>query len=444
MFTMKKATFILSLILAFTLFFACSTSNDSNGNSTTTVVPISPTNLAGTVISTTQINLSWTDNSTNETGFKIERKTGTGTYAVVGTVNADVLTYNDLGLTPNTAYTYRVYSYNAAGNSPTYSNEVTLTTNNIIFLPTLTTTTPISITTTTASSGGNITSDGGATITSRGVVWSASPNPTIALATKTTDGTGIGSFTSSIEGLNANTTYYVKAYATNSVGTAYGNELSFTTNNTSTTSVTDIDGNTYQLVTICNQIWTKSNLNVARYRNGDVIPQVTDLAQWANLNTGAWCYYNNDTSNGAVYGKLYNWYAVNDSRGLATEGYHIPSDSEWTILQNCLGGNDYIGDKLKETGSTHWQIILPPGGSCLDNSATNSSGYTSLPAGIVGNTSSTPVFMGLNTGTTYWFSDTSSIYSTNGLGRGVHTCTSQVNGYDSPKTQGYSVRLLKN
>jgi hypothetical protein len=91
MFTMKKATFILSLILAFTLFFVCSTSNDSNGNSTTTVVPITPTNLAGTVISTTQINLSWTDNSTNETGFKIERITGTGTYAVVGTVNADVL-----------------------------------------------------------------------------------------------------------------------------------------------------------------------------------------------------------------------------------------------------------------------------------------------------------------------------------------------------------------
>jgi uncharacterized protein (TIGR02145 family) len=392
MFTMKKATFILSLILVFTLFFACSTSNDSNGNSTTTVVPISPTSLTGTVISTSQINLSWTDNSTNETGFKIERKTGTGAYAVVGSVNADVLTYNDLGLIPNTTYTYRVYAYNAAGNSPTYSNEVTLSTNNVIVLPILTTILPNTITSSTTWSGGNITSDGGATITARGVVWSTSTNPTIALATKTTDGIGIGNFTSSIVGLTANTTYYVKAYATNSVGTAYGTELSFTTTSSSNTSVTDIDGNAYQSITNCSQTWTKQNLNVSKYTDGTAIPQVTDPTQWANLTTGAWCYFNNDPTNGAIYGKLYNWYAIMgiyDSasfvnpalrKNIAPTGWHIPSIDEWKTMFICLDPNynggstsNVAGGKMKEFGTNHW--------NSPNTGATNESGFSGLPGG---------------------------------------------------------------
>ncbi len=121
---MKKLyIFVLTVIVG-----SCSTSTDDNGNSNTTVVPFPPTGLTGTVASTSQINLSWTDNSTNETGFKIERKTVTGNYAVVGTVNQDILSFSDTGLTPSTAYTYRVYAYNAVGNSLTYSNEVSLTT----------------------------------------------------------------------------------------------------------------------------------------------------------------------------------------------------------------------------------------------------------------------------------------------------------------------------
>ena len=438
---MKK---IVTLLLGIAIIYGCSTSNDSNGNSTTTVVPLTPTNLAGTVISTSQINLSWTDNSTNETGFKIERKTSSGAYAVVGTVNADVQTYNDLGLTPNTTYTYKMYSYNSAGNSPTYSNEVTLTTNNIIFLPTLTTATPILITTTTASSGGNVTSDGGATNTARGVVWSTNPNPTIALSTKTTDGTGIGNFTSIIFGLNANTTYYLKAYATNSLGTAYGNEMSFTTSNTSSTSVTDIDGNTYQLVTICNQIWIKSNLNVTHYRNGDVIPQVTDATQWTNLTTGAWCYLNNDPSNGAVYGKLYNWYAVHDTRGLAPQGYHIPTDNEYNSLIACLDPsyipvasliNDFstiAGGKMKETGITHW--VNPNTG------ANNNSGFTALPGGIRSNPLNGD-FSSLGYDC-YWWSS-SEYNSTDALNRHVYFYDSNAYRAEDLKSFGFSVRCLK-
>ena len=97
------------------------------------------------------------------------------------------------------------------------------------------------------------------------------------------------------------------------------------------------------------QTWTTKNLDVATYRNGDPIPQVQDATAWAILTTGAWCYYQNNTENGTNYGKLYNWYAVNDSRGLAPNGFHIPTDAEWTTLSTLLGGEAVAGGKMKTT-----------------------------------------------------------------------------------------------
>ncbi len=179
-------------------------------------------------------------------------------------------------------------------------------------------------------------------------------------------------FSSTISGLVPNTTYYVRAYAFSYSGTAsYGEQFSFTTT-ASRASTTDIGGNTYQLVTICNQTWIQTNLNVTKYRNGDIIPQVTDATQWIGLTTGAWCYLNNDPAN-AVLGKLYNWYAVNDPRGLAPLGYHIPTDAEWTTLTTCLGGYSIAGSAMKETGNNYWYGDYPTG--------TNSSGFTALPGG---------------------------------------------------------------
>jgi len=128
-------------------------------------------------------------------------------------------------------------------------------------------------------------------------------------------------------------------------------------------------------VTICNQTWMKKNLDVSTYRNGDPIPQVTDPSAWLNLTTGAWCYYNNDPANGSVYGKLYNWYAVNDPRGLAPAGWHVPSDAEWITLTNCLGGAATAGGKLKEKGTRRW--LFPNTG------ATNESVFTALPGGTL-------------------------------------------------------------
>jgi uncharacterized protein (TIGR02145 family) len=125
-------------------------------------------------------------------------------------------------------------------------------------------------------------------------------------------------------------------------------------------------------VSIGTQIWKRRNLDVATYRNGDPIPQVTDITQWGTLTTGAWCYYNNDPANGDIYGKLYNWYAVNDPRGLAPQGWHVPTYEECLTLRDLFGGEFIAGKELKSTNL--WQPFP-------NITATNSSGFTGLPTG---------------------------------------------------------------
>ncbi|MEI6089225.1 MAG: FISUMP domain-containing protein [bacterium] len=131
-------------------------------------------------------------------------------------------------------------------------------------------------------------------------------------------------------------------------------------------------------VKIGNQIWMNKNLNVDHYRTGDSIPEVRDPAEWVKLNTGAWCYYNNDPLTGAIYGKLYNWYAVNDSRGLAPEGWHTPEKKDWIILGDYLVNEDIAGGKLKSIGTIEEGTGL---WHHPNNSATNESGFTAIPGG---------------------------------------------------------------
>ena len=227
------------------------------------------------------------------------------------------------------------------------------------------------ITETTAMSGGNVTYDGGLAVTARGVCWSSSHNPTLSNSF-TIDSSGVGSFTSIITGLTSGTTYYVRAYATNSLGTVYGNEVSFTTPQHVFT-VHDIDGNGYDTVTIGTQTWLKQNLNVTHYRNGDAIPNVTDGGAWGGLTTGAYCNYNNDANIAAIYGRLYNWYTVADSRNMCPTDWHVPGDAEWSALTDYIGGLSIAGSKLKEAGTTHW--------NSPNTDATNVIGFTGLPAG---------------------------------------------------------------
>ena len=126
-------------------------------------------------------------------------------------------------------------------------------------------------------------------------------------------------------------------------------------------------------ITIGSQVWTSGNLRVDHYRNGDPIPQVTASATWTALTTGAWCYLDNDPANEYIYGKLYNWYAVNDSRGLAPLGYHVPTNSEWTTLSASISSAGGSG-AMKETGTTHW--------NSPNVGATNSSRFTGFGGGF--------------------------------------------------------------
>ncbi len=240
--------------------------------------------------------------------------------------------------------------------------------------PTVTTAGVTDITQSTATCGGTVTSDGGAAVFYRGVCWRTDSLPTYA-DTRTYDSTGIGTFSSLMTELVPSTKYYVRAYAMNDIGLGYGAADSFvTTQDTISGSVTDIDGNIYATIRIGTQWWMAENLRVNHYRNGDLIPAISDSVAWAADTTGASCEFNNDTSMVAVYGKLYNWYAINNSSNIAPAGWHVPTDAEWQTLVTYLGGYTVAGGKMKEVGTAHW--------NSPNTGATNESGFTALPAGF--------------------------------------------------------------
>lgn len=184
-------------------------------------------------------------------------------------------------------------------------------------------------------------------------------------------------------------------------------------------------------IIIGTQVWTNQNLTVSRYRNGDIIPQVTDYKKWVGLSTGAWCWYNNDSATYWPYGKLYNWYAVNDPRGLAPIGWHIPSDVEWSAMVNFLGGASVAGGALKEAGTIHW--------NSPNTGATNSTGFTGLPGGY--RYASGPFnFNGVDG---YWWTSTSRNTSSAWY-HNLYYTDATVYRFTSPKNYGFSVRVIKN
>ncbi|HDZ42090.1 MAG TPA: hypothetical protein ENH59_10505 [Bacteroidetes bacterium] len=269
------------------------------------------------------------------------------------------------GLANGTTYYVRAYATNNAGTA--YGNEASFTTDEIL-LATLTTTGASAITSFTAASGGNVSDDGGGTVTARGVCWSTTAEPTISDNTLSS-GTGTGSFICELDGLDASTTYYVRAYATNSTGTAYGSQVSFTT----TESLSDIDGNVYATVQIGSQVWMAENLRTTTYNNGTSIAVITDNEQWSNLTGPACCFYNNnEPAFGDTYGALYNWYTI-EADNLCPEGWHVPTADDWSVLIDYIGGNAE-GGKLKETGTIHWRSP--------NIGATNETGFTFRPSGF--------------------------------------------------------------
>lgn len=328
-------------------------------------------------------------NPTLETDTKIISNTNTSSFLVEIT-----------NLTAGTNYNVRAFATNSVGTS--YGSNITLTTTNV-FASIVTK--PITFNSINAIiSGGDIS--GTETINSRGICISILPNPTVP---DTSNGNGIGSFISTYSTQLA-TTYYIRAYAeVTNRGLIYGNQITYTTIPTAFTSgngVSDFDNNNYPTINLSNQEWMQKNLNVSHFRNGDIIPQIQDPIAWFNATGPAWCYYQNNTSNGTIYGKLYNHFAVEDVRGLAPLGWHIPTSAEYTILINYLGlrGPDFQGGSLKETGFNTWNSPNP--------GATNISGFTALAGGYmahaVSGSNNTPVsfsFSGKGNYTDFWCSD---------------------------------------
>jgi uncharacterized protein (TIGR02145 family) len=197
-------------------------------------------------------------------------------------------------------------------------------------------------------------------------------------------------------------------------------------------SCTDGDSNHYATVKINNKVWMAENLKTTKYSDGALIPNVTDAVQWASLSTGAWCNFENQSRNALTYGRLYNWYAVNDSRNICPPDWHVPTDAEWTAVANYLGGEAVAGGKMKETGTDHW---LSP-----NLGATNETGLTIIAGGY--RYENGRDFPGFKYGGSYWTKTAQD--ATTAFNRDIFYYTTACNYNACGKRNGLSIRCIKN
>lgn len=358
------------------------------------------------------------DTAANPNFNKFKTSNGTG----IGTFVSSVT-----GLISNTTYYIRAFATNSAGTA--YGADIKFTTTSAV--PIVKTINISTIASIFAYSEGTIISEGIDTVIKSGACWSTDRLPTI-LNYKSVDGTRAGSFTSSLTGLTANTTYYVRAYATNRIGTGYGNELSFKTGIT----ITDYDGNEYNTVIIGTQVWMLENLKTTHYNNGDLIgttgsstlnisSEINPKYQWA---------YNGDDNNVAVYGRLYSWYSFTDSRGICPIGWHAPNYNEFVKLFMLIGsGDDHqftAGGPMKEAGTNHW---LSP-----NTGATNSCGFTALPGGY---RNEDGVYVNMGKAALFWMSGIP--VNNYGYSYALGYNIGMVGNGGENKIMGLSVRCLK-
>jgi len=306
------------------------------------------------------------------------------------------------------------------------------------------------INSTTVDYSGRVISDGGSPVSARGVCWSTSENPTTS-DSKTTDGTGMGPYTSNITGLSPNTTYYVRAYATNSQGTAYGEQRTFKTLPASDIvygSLTDSrDENVYKTVTIGEQVWMAENLAY--------LPEVSPSSSGSNIEPYYYVYgYQSTnvsaakaTTNYNTYGALYNWPAAMTA---CPEGWHLPSDDEWTQLENYLIANGYnydattTGDKIAISMASTTGWAASDGSGAIGNTNTaydayrNMSGFTALPGGYRGD-DGTFDYIGY---VGYWWSSTQD-NTDYACTRFLYHYRNDVDRFHFSKEDGYSVRCVR-
>ena len=279
----------------------------------------------------------------------------------------------------------------------------------------------------------------------QGFVYSTEIQPTLADIQVNVNGANISA---TIESLEPNTTYYVRSFLTNTLGEFYGNEIDFTTEEEITGSC---DGEPYQSIVYGTQEWTVENACNITYRDGTPIPEVTDNAEWGSLTTGAWCYYDNDPTKP----RLYNWYAVmgihdNDpntpNKEFSPEGWHVPTDAEWTTLEEYLIANGYnydgttTGNKIAKAmaSTTGWQSSPFQGVPGNDQSINNSCGFNAFPEGYRSNGGS---FLSEGLNAFFWSSTEGN--ALDAWSRSLFYSNSNLYRYYGGKQYGFSVRFVR-
>lgn len=353
-----------------------------------------------------------------------------GTHTTDGTGKGE-FTSTLTGLVDATKYYVRAYATNAKGTA--YGNEVSFTTA-APALATVTTTAVTNLTSIAGVSGGNVTSDGGAPVTARGIVWATTTNPTIE-GSHTSNGSGAGTFTSNLTGLSNGTVYYVRSYATNKVGTAYGNEIQIIT------PVTDVEGNVYKTTLIGNQVWMAENLRTTKYRDNTNIPNVSDSVAYLTLTGPAYSWYRNNAANKPM-GALYSWYTV-ATGNLCPQGWHVPTNAEFQTMEVVAGvpadsvefwgwrGNG-VGTKLKD--NLGW----------LNTNGTNTFGFSGQGTGY--RAWNNAEFRGKNEISYYWSATDDAVNAkpTVAYYRRLDAVSPYIYKATTGKAGGKSVRCIKN
>jgi uncharacterized protein (TIGR02145 family) len=347
-----------------------------------------------------------------------------------------------------TTYYVRAYAINEKGTS--YGNQAEFKTEPEI--PVVKTTSVFQITSISAKAAGNVTDDGGLTVTKRGFVWSDFENPTIDNNLGfSEEGIGLGEFTSSLMDLVPETTYFIKAYAINDHGVAYGDEMQFVAENP---QVIDVDGNVYETIILHNFLWLAENLKVTHYNDGSPVAKGLTDTEWSGTNSGAYAVYphsnvdgiNSDMEMLMTYGALYNWMAATDPKGLCPAEWRLPTDEEWKETEKAMGMSEYElnvhgwrgtnqGGQLKSTRTapdTHPRWNQP------NTLALDLFGYSSVPAGF---REYYGPFSDIGVGTAWWTSttnaDISAWYRSNLWDRG------RMGRFYGWNHYGFSVRCIQ-
>ncbi|MDR2009328.1 MAG: fibrobacter succinogenes major paralogous domain-containing protein [Bacteroidales bacterium] len=339
-----------------------------------------------------------------------------------------------LNLKENTTYYVRAYAINSAGRG--YGNVISFTTLKLPptgSIPVVITHEVTQITDKTAHCRGTVENDGDNAVTARGICWATTENPTVE-NNKTSNGEGTGSFANEMTGLTPNTTYYVRAYATNEIGVGYGAQKTFKTlEDGAIITVSDIDGNTYNTVIIGTQTWMAQNLRTTKLNDGTPI-EISEESWGIEITPELGWYDSNDVNSQVTYGALYNGYTI-ETEKLCPEGWHVPTNSEWETLIEYLGGYELAGGKLKNASNLYWNTP--------NEGATNEYGFNALAGGYI---TGDGYIEGKGVNGSWWTSSNNEdeYYLENLLYKFLQNTTKVVNASHTEKNWGLSVRCIKN